>query len=43
MFHAEDLEAARAIAHADPYLREGVFESVEIFETTVVFPQTEAG
>ncbi|MAI25196.1 MAG: hypothetical protein CMN75_04110 [Spirochaeta sp.] len=43
VFHAEDLEAARAIAHADPYLREGVFESVEIFETTVVFPQTEAG
>ena len=41
ILQAEDLKDATAIAHADPYHREGVFESVEVFETLVVFPQQE--
>ena len=42
ILQAEDLAAATAIAHADPYHREGVFGSVEVFETLVVFPEPEA-
>ena len=42
IIQAEDLADAKAIAHADPYHREGVFESVEVFETLVVFPEPEA-
>ncbi|MEE3328074.1 MAG: YciI family protein [Myxococcota bacterium] len=37
---ADDLEAARAIAHADPYFREGVFKTIEVFETMMVFPES---
>ena len=36
---AEDLEAAGAIAHGDPYLTEGVFAELEVFETVAVFPE----
>lgn len=36
---AETLEAARSIADGDPYLTEGVFEGVEVFETLTVFPE----
>jgi len=39
VFEAEDLTAARAWANADPYMVEGVFESIEVFETAVVFPK----
>lgn len=38
VFAAPDLESARRIAGADPYTREGVFETVEVFETMQVFP-----
>ena len=37
-FEAEDLEAARAIAAADPYVTEGVFERHAVHETRVVLP-----
>ena len=37
---AETLEDARTIANGDPYLTEGVFEKVEVFETLPVFPET---
>lgn len=36
---ASDLEQARAIAARDAYATQGVFESWEVFETTVVFPR----
>jgi len=36
---APDLEQARAIAARDAYAAQGVFESWEVFETTVVFPR----
>ncbi|HKJ23960.1 MAG TPA: YciI family protein [Myxococcota bacterium] len=39
VFEADDLEAARAQAAADPYVVEGVFASHEVFETVVVFPK----
>lgn len=42
IIRADDLEAARAIAHDDPYFREGVFKSIEVFETVMVFPESEA-
>ena len=34
----EDLAAARQVANADPYLTEGVFAEVDVFETKQVFP-----
>jgi uncharacterized protein YciI len=39
VFEAESLEAARAQTESDPYVVEGVFASVEVFETVVVFPK----
>ncbi len=39
IFDAEDLASARAWAEADPYLAEGVFESLEVFETAAIFPK----
>jgi uncharacterized protein YciI len=39
IFEAQDLVAARAWAEDDPYLREGVFESLEVFETAAIFPK----
>ena len=36
---APDLEQARAIAARDAYATQGVFESWEVYETTVVFPR----
>jgi uncharacterized protein YciI len=42
VFEAEDLEAARALAAADPYVVEGVFASHEVFETAIVFPKETA-
>lgn len=38
VLEAESLAAAREVAENDPYLLEGVFESVEVFETKAVFP-----
>lgn len=38
ILEAEDLAAAREIAENDPYLLEGVFERVEVFETKGVLP-----
>jgi uncharacterized protein YciI len=42
IFEAQDLVAARAWAEDDPYLREGVFESLEVFETAAIFPKAGA-
>jgi uncharacterized protein YciI len=39
VFHADDLASARATAESDPYLAEGVFERIDVFETTQVFPK----
>jgi uncharacterized protein YciI len=36
---APDLEQARAIAARDAYATQGVFESWEVYETTVVLPR----
>lgn len=38
LFEAETLEAAREVAESDPYLTEGIFADVEVFETKKVFP-----
>jgi uncharacterized protein YciI len=38
LFEASDLEAARAIAAADPYVTEGIFASYQVAETRKVFP-----
>lgn len=38
VFEASDLDAAEAVAAADPYSTSGVFESVEVFESMQVFP-----
>jgi uncharacterized protein YciI len=38
VFAAADLESARRIAESDPYTREGVFETFEVFETLQVLP-----
>ena len=38
VFEADTLEAARAVAEADPYLTHGIFSDVEVFETKKVFP-----
>ncbi|MBW2273911.1 MAG: hypothetical protein JRG96_11615 [Deltaproteobacteria bacterium] len=43
IFEADDLDAARAWAEADPYLAEGIFESLEVFETAAIFPKNRAG
>ena len=40
IFEASDLEAARTVAHADPYAVEGVFGRVEVFGTKAVFPSS---
>ncbi len=40
VFEAGDLDEARAIAQADPYAAEGVFETVEVFATKGVFPSS---
>jgi uncharacterized protein len=39
VFEADDLEAARALAESDPYVKAGVFERLEVRETRVVFPR----
>ena len=41
VFEAESLDAARAIAHADPYSTSGVFGEVEVFESLQVFPESD--
>lgn len=39
IFQAPNLGEARAVADADPYTVNGVFQSVDVFETVQVFPQ----
>ena len=39
VFEATDLAAARAFAETDPYLVQGVFDSLEVRETLQVFPE----
>jgi hypothetical protein len=39
VFEAEDLDQARAIAAADPYVTAGVFASHEVLATRRVFPE----
>jgi uncharacterized protein YciI len=39
VFEAADLAAARAQAESDPYAVEGIFASVEVYETLQVFPK----
>jgi uncharacterized protein YciI len=39
VFEAEDLDRARAIAAADPYVTEGIFASHEVLATRRVFPE----
>ena len=39
----DPIAAARAWAEADPYLVEGVFERLEVFETAAIFPKGAAG
>ncbi|MDJ0788308.1 MAG: YciI family protein [Myxococcota bacterium] len=41
VFEAENLEAAREIAHGDPYTTSGVFGDVEVFESLQVFPEAD--
>jgi uncharacterized protein YciI len=38
VFDAVDYAEARRIAESDPYLEQGVFERVDVFETRQVFP-----
>jgi uncharacterized protein YciI len=38
VLEAGSLVAAREIAENDPYLLEGIFASVDVFETKAVFP-----
>jgi uncharacterized protein YciI len=38
IFEADDLAAARAVAEADPYTTDGVFERLEIRATKAVLP-----
>jgi uncharacterized protein len=42
ILEAPDLAAARALAEADPYRSEGVFEQVEVYESAVIFPRRPA-
>jgi uncharacterized protein YciI len=39
VFEAEDLDQARAIAAADPYVTGGIFASHEVLATRRVFPE----
>jgi uncharacterized protein YciI len=39
IFEAANLTEAKAIAAADPYTKNGIFGSVEVFETVRVFPE----
>ena len=39
MFEAPDYAEAKRIAEGDPYLAEGVFERVDVFETKQVLPE----
>ncbi len=39
VFEADSLEAAKAIAAEDPYVKEGVFESYEVRPFKRVFPK----
>ncbi len=39
VIEAESLAAARAISDADPYVVEGVFERVDVYESMAVFPR----
>jgi len=38
VFEAPDLAAAKSLVSSDPYVREGIFEIVDVFETMQVFP-----
>ncbi len=38
VFEAQNLAAARAFAESDPYVSEGVFERIQIWETRKVLP-----
>ena len=38
IFEAADLESARRVAESDPYLTQGVFESVDVQGTKAVLP-----
>jgi uncharacterized protein YciI len=40
VFSADDFQQAKGIAESDPYLVEGVFESVEVFDSMQVYPKT---
>ncbi len=40
VLEADNLEEAREIAHSDPYLKEGVFDRVDVYESLKVFPKT---
>ena len=40
VIEAAQLDDVRAIAASDPYAREGVFASWEVFETVQVLPET---
>jgi len=39
VFEAESLVAARAFAETDPYVSEGVFERIQLWETRQVLPK----
>jgi uncharacterized protein YciI len=39
VFEAENLVAARAFAETDPYVSEGVFERIQLWETRQVLPK----
>jgi uncharacterized protein YciI len=41
VFEAESLAAARAFAETDPYVSEGVFERIQLWETRRVLPKDE--
>ena len=38
VLEADDLESARAVAEADPYNSEGVFERIDVHQTRQIFP-----
>ncbi len=39
LFEAEDLAEAKQIAESDPYVTYGIFESVEVHATRMIFPR----
>ena len=39
VFDAESLAEARGVAESDPYKTEGVFDTVEVYGSTTVFPK----